>query len=70
MRSACLCSLAGISDAPDRGAGILGDEERTIIVDGNADRAAPQLAVVDYEAGGEVFVPTGRYPVLGLKRFQ
>ena len=58
-RSGGILFLAGIGDAPDRAAGIIGDEQGTILAHGERSRAAPHLSALlaRYpEAGDEVLV--------------
>src|SRR5262249_60089465 len=60
-------ALAGIGDAPDRTAGIVGDEQRTILGDGKRSRASPDFSALlaRYpEAGDEVLVVVLRPAVL------
>ena len=53
-----------MGDAPDGAVAILGDEQRAVVGDRDADRPAPDLAVVDDEAGHEILVFAGRHAVL------
>src|SRR5882724_2847209 len=54
----------GVRHPPDGAGGVVGDEQGAVMGDGDADRAAPDLAVVDHEAGEEILVFAGRYAVL------
>src|ERR1700686_3657720 len=54
--SARLLSLTGIGNPPYGTAGIFRDQQCPVLIDGDADRAAPDLRIVDHEAGGEIFV--------------
>src|SRR6516225_9394787 len=54
---------AGIGDAPDRAAAVLGNEQGAIPVDGHTDRPAPHRTVVDDKAGGEILVFAGRHTI-------
>src|SRR5579864_4074094 len=56
--------LTGIGNPPYGTVGIFGSQQRAVLVDGNADRAAPDRRIVDHEAGGEIFVRAGRRAVL------
>src|SRR3954467_15506275 len=53
-----------MGDAPDGAVAVFGDEQRAIMRDGDADRPAPHLAVIDHKAGDEVLVFAGGYSVL------
>src|SRR3982751_4009785 len=44
---------ARISDSPDGVSGIVGDQQRAGAIDGDADRAAPCLAILIEEPGDE-----------------
>src|SRR5580658_8887360 len=54
--SARLRGLTGIADPPYGTAGIFRNQQRPVLVDGDADRAAPDLRIVDHEACGEILV--------------
>ncbi len=56
--------LAGVADMPDGVGAVVGDEERSIPGDGDADGAAPDIAVRSGEAGEEVLVFAGGMAVL------
>ncbi len=66
LKRACSRTLRAcrIGDAPDGAARVLGDQQCPVLVDGHADRAAPDLRIVDHEAGGEILVFAGRRAVL------
>src|SRR5690348_6944707 len=57
-------STPAVGDPPDRAVAVLADEERAVVGDRYADRAAPDAAVVDHEAGQEILVFAGRPAVL------
>ena len=44
-----------VTDAPDGSRGVVSDEERSILGDGNADGAAPHSAIAGNETSEEVF---------------
>src|SRR5580693_6228334 len=69
MRSGCwgsarLCGLTGIGYPPYGTAGIFRNQQCPVLVDGDADRAAPDLRIIDHEAGGEILVFARRRAVL------
>src|SRR5579883_3303591 len=45
-----------VAHPPDRTRAVVGDEQRTVAGHGNADRAAPDGAVVEHEAGEEILI--------------
>src|SRR5580704_12872203 len=49
-------SASAAADPPDRAVAVLGHEERAVIRDRDADRAAPHLRGGDHEAGHEILV--------------
>src|SRR5690349_23683996 len=53
-----------MADAPDRPIAVLRDQERAVAGHRDANGAAPDLVVVDDEAGGEILVLAGRHAVL------
>src|SRR6267142_5643828 len=53
-----------MADAPDRAVAVLGDQQRAVMGDGDPDRASPDLAVIDDEAGDEILVFARRLAVL------
>src|SRR5271155_2888057 len=59
-----LRGVAGIGDAPDGAARILGDQNLAVLVYGDADRATPDFGIVDPKSGGEIVVFAGRHAVL------
>src|ERR1700722_15425874 len=52
-----LRGLTRIGNPPYGTAGIFRDQQRPVLIDGNADRGAPDCRIVDHETGGEIFVP-------------
>src|SRR5216683_244565 len=48
--------LTGRCDPPYGTAGIFRNQQCPVLVDGDADRAAPDFGIVDHEAGGEILV--------------
>ena len=48
--------LSRVADPPDAIAAVVGDQQRAVRRDRDADRAAPDVPVVDDEAGHEVLV--------------
>src|SRR3984885_8498749 len=54
--SAPLRGLTRIGNPPHGTAGIFRNQQRPVLIDGNADRAAPDLRIADHEAGGEILV--------------
>src|SRR5580704_8775586 len=62
--SARLLSLTRVGNPPYGTAGVFRNQERPVPVDRDADRAAPDLRIVDREAGGEILVFAGRRAVL------
>src|SRR3984885_5189074 len=56
--------FAGIRDSPDRAARILGDQQRAVLGYRHADGPAPDLRIVNHEAGGEIVVFAGRHAVV------
>src|SRR5580704_11636771 len=56
--------LTRVGNPPYGTAGIFRNQERPVLVDGDADRAAPDLRIVDDEAGGEILIFAGRRAVL------
>src|SRR5580704_11121278 len=60
----CRRRLTGIADPPYGTAGIFRNQQCPVLVDGDADRAAPDLRIVDHEAGGEILVLARRRAVL------
>src|SRR5262245_36007206 len=57
-------ALRSMADAPDRPVAVLRHQERPVAGDRDADRPAPDFVVVDDEAGDEILVFAGRYPIL------
>src|SRR5215472_19037698 len=57
---------AAPGDAPDRAAAVLAYQQRAVVRDRHADRAAPDRGVVDHEAGQEILVFAGRHAVLEM----
>src|SRR5260370_1035824 len=55
-------SLAG-RDPPDRAVAVFADQERAVMRHRDADRAAPDAAVVDDETGQEILVFAARHAV-------
>src|ERR1700733_7797695 len=62
--SARLCGLTRIGNPPYGIAGIFGNQQCPVLVDRDANRAAPDLRIIDHEAGGEILVFAGRRAVL------
>src|SRR4029077_5219377 len=56
--------LARIVKAPDRAARILRHQEAAVLVDGDANWAAPRLRIIDDESGGEILIFAARHAVL------
>src|ERR1700733_6465204 len=54
--SAPLRGLTRIGNPPYGTAGIFRNQQRPVLIDGNADRAAPDLRIVDHEAAGEILI--------------
>src|SRR5664279_1392022 len=52
-----------MADAPDGAVAVLGDQQRAVVSHRDADRPAPDVAVVEDEAGDEILVFAGRYPL-------
>src|SRR5690349_5544810 len=66
-RHAALLLRARVGDAPDGAAGVVGNEQRAVLGDGERGRSAPHLGAMharDPEAGGEVLVPALRTAIL------
>src|SRR5215471_8638351 len=55
---------AAIGDPPHRAVSVLADEESTVMRHRHTDGARPNRGVVHDEAGHEVLVLAGRYPIL------
>src|SRR4029077_1527220 len=60
----CRRRPAGIGDAPDRAAAVLGNEQGAVAGAGHADRPSPHRTVVDDKAGDEILVFAGRRATL------
>ena len=52
-----------VADPPDRPVCVVADEQRTVMRDRHADRAAPHRGVIDHEAGHEILVFAARRAV-------
>jgi len=72
-RRGCLRRCGGVfgrallGDAPDRAAGVVGDEQRAVLGDGERGRTTPDLGALFArrpEAGGEILVPPSGRPSL------
>src|SRR5437763_858394 len=62
-RLARLPLRSGVGNAPDGAAGVVGDEQRAVLHDGERGGPAPHLGAVHAggpEAGGEILVPALR----------
>src|SRR5690349_5360445 len=53
-----------IGDAPDGAVAVLGEDQRAVLGDSDADRPAPDIFVGDDEAGGEILILAGRLAIL------
>src|SRR5580692_5192199 len=62
--SARLLGLSRIGNPPYGTAGIFRNQQCPVLIDGHADRAAPDLRIVDHEAGGEILVFARRRTVM------
>ena len=62
--SVSLRRLARINDAPNGSARVLRHQQGSIFIDSHSHRPAPDLKIVDHEAGDEVFVcsQSARHP--------
>src|SRR5579864_5904222 len=59
-----LTAGTGIAHAPDRVRAVITDKQGAILSEGDANMLAPDVSVVEHEAGQEIFVLTAGAPLL------
>jgi hypothetical protein len=52
-----------IRQAPKRAISIIGEQQRAVFGLSNANWPAPNLSVIDYEAGKKIFLYSGEYSI-------